>query len=75
MGGFESEKTSFFPLKRQILQPKSGISGEKFNEARRKKGFFIAKSSHRNKSNYYRSKTVGKPSCDSNLQGGFPFNV
>jgi len=40
----------FFRLDRQILQPKSGIFGEKFNETSRKKGFFIAKGSHRNKS-------------------------
>jgi len=40
----------FFRLARQILQSKSGIFGEKFNEARREKGFFIAKAAHRNKS-------------------------
>jgi len=36
---------------RQILQSKSGIFGEKFNEARWKKSFFIAKATLRNKSN------------------------
>ena len=41
---------SFFRLIRQILQSKSGIFGEKSNEVRRKKGFFIAKGLHRNKS-------------------------
>jgi hypothetical protein len=48
--GFEWEKTSFFRLARQILQSKWGIFGEKFNEVRRKKGFFAAKALHRNKS-------------------------
>jgi diadenosine tetraphosphatase ApaH/serine/threonine PP2A family protein phosphatase len=38
---------------RQILQSKSGIFGEKFNETSRKKGFPIAKGLHRNKSNEY----------------------
>jgi hypothetical protein len=36
---------------RQILQSKSGIFGEKFNETSRKKGFPIAKGPDRNKSN------------------------
>jgi hypothetical protein len=40
VGGFECEKKPFFRLARQILQSKSGIFGEKFNEARREKGFF-----------------------------------
>jgi len=42
---------AFFRLVGQILQSKSGIFGEKFNEASREKGFFIAKAAHRNKSN------------------------
>ena len=53
VGGFEREKLPFFRLARQILQSKSGIFDEKFNDERRKKGFFAAKGSHRNKSNYH----------------------
>ena len=49
VGGFEREKLPFFRLARQILQSKSGIFDEKFNDERRKKGFFAAKGSHRNK--------------------------
>jgi hypothetical protein len=48
--GFERGELSFFRLVRQILQSKSGIFGEKFNETSRKKGFPIAKGPHRNKS-------------------------
>jgi hypothetical protein len=53
--GFEWEKLPFFRLVRQILQPKSGIFGEKFNATSRQKGFFTAKGFHRNKSNIYKS--------------------
>ncbi|MCW5922265.1 MAG: hypothetical protein KIS77_07980 [Saprospiraceae bacterium] len=35
------------------MQSKSGIFGEKFNEASRKKGFPFAKGLHRNKSNIF----------------------
>jgi len=38
-------------MPRQILQSKSGIFGEKFNEGFRKKDFLPAKAIHRNKSN------------------------
>ncbi|MBX2891888.1 MAG: hypothetical protein KF734_13220 [Saprospiraceae bacterium] len=48
--GFERRELSFFRLARQILQSKSGIFGEKFNKASRKKGFLFAKDLHRNKS-------------------------
>jgi hypothetical protein len=48
--GFERGELSFFRLVRQILQSKSGIFGEKFNETSRKKGFPIATALHRNKS-------------------------
>ncbi|MBK6931090.1 MAG: hypothetical protein IPH12_09520 [Saprospirales bacterium] len=49
--GFEWVKMPFFRLARQILQSKSGIFDEKFNAAKREKGFFPAKDLHRNKSN------------------------
>jgi len=38
-------------MPKQILQSKSGIFGEKFNEGIRKKDFLPAKAIHRNKSN------------------------
>jgi hypothetical protein len=46
--GFERGELSFFRLVRQILQSKSGIFGEKFNETSP-----IAKGLHRNKSIQY----------------------
>jgi hypothetical protein len=48
--GFERGELSFFRVVRQILQSKSGIFGEKFNETSRKKGLPIATALHRNKS-------------------------
>jgi len=49
--GFEWRNLSFFRMPGQILQSKSGIFGEKFNEGIRKKDFLPAKAIHRNKSN------------------------
>jgi len=44
-------------MPRQILQSKSGIFGEKFNEGIRKKDFLPAKAIHRNKSNRFKPKS------------------
>jgi len=70
VGGFEWKKMPFFRLVRQILQSKSGIFGEKFNEARRENGFFTAKDSHRNKSIFHNKKT----SFRALPKGGFEYS-
>ncbi len=54
-------------MPRQILQSKSGIFGEKFNEGIRKKDFLPAKAIHRNKSNGLSQK---KRSADPSLEAG-----
>jgi len=60
--GFEWGNLSFFRMPRQILQSKSGMFGEKFNEGIRKKDFLPAKATHRNKSiSLPRLQKVQKP--------------
>ena len=48
---WEQEKLPVFCLSRRILQSKSGIFGENFNEDRRKRGGFTAPNHFRRKSN------------------------
>ncbi len=56
-------KNAIFSAARQILQSKSGIFDEKFNAAKREKGFFPAKDLHRNKSNNDQTMVIAIGCC------------
>ena len=62
---WEQEKLPVFGLSRRILQSKSGIFGEKFNEDRRKRGGFTASNHFRRKSNTGLAKVAVQCSTDT----------